>query len=501
MKQQLEALRRMNGRKGYGLLMEQGTGKTWTLLADAERLYATGAIDALLVIAPKGVHTNWVRREIPAHMDVPHIARAWRSGAGKRELARLEELFSPRELGEQNPMRIFAINIDALNTGPGLKFAQRFLRATRAMIVVDESSRIKTPNSRRTQAVMALRQLAEYARIATGTPITNAPMDIFAQLEFLESGLLGTTSFRSFTAEYAELVDLTDVTDEDYFRNSRMLKNNPRLAHAQLVKKDADGAPRWRNLDKLQRLLEPHTYRVLKRDCLDLPEKIFQTHYFELEPQQQRAYALMQEEHRVELVEGEILSVSKLAAIGKLQQITSGFVLQEDNEPHYVSEGNPRLSALLDVIEDAPGKVIVWAKFKEELRAIAAALRADKHEVVEYHGGIGREDRELAVDAFQHGTARVFVGQPRSGGIGLTLTAAESVIYYSNEYSLETRLQSEDRAHRIGTTRHVVYTDLVATDTIDERIAAVLQRKASVAATILGDGKVLQNNSAIIASI
>ena len=491
MAHQIEALNRMTGRSTYALFMEQGTGKTWTLLADAERLYSAGKIDALFVIAPKGVHTNWVMREIPEHMDAPVIARAWRSGGGKKARAKLEELFKPREPGEPVPLRVLSMNIDAIMTKDGCEFARRFLLATKALFVIDESSRIKNPDAGRTKAIMRLRHLAVAARIATGTPITNAPVDVFAQMEFLESGLLGTTSHRAFVAEYAELMNANHPMMKS------MIQRNPRVAQAQIVARNPDGSPRWRNLDKLQKLLEPHSFRVLKRDCLDLPEKIYKQHPFEMTTEQSRAYEMLSEQLRVRLEDGEEAVVSALAALVKLQQITSGFVIPPGGgEPIYVGEKNPRLAALVELVEDLNGQFIVWARFREELNHIAAALRKAGLRVAEYHGGVNAADREAAVDGFQRGEIDAFVGQPQSGGIGLTLTRAETVIYYSNDFNLETRLQSEDRAHRIGTKHHVVYTDLVAQDTIDEGIARALQRKTDVAANVLGD--LTRGKSAII---
>lgn len=481
MTHQIEALRRMANRDAFALFMEQGTGKTWTLLADSERLYSSGKIDAIFVIAPKGVHTNWVNREIPTHVDAPVIARAWRSGAGKKAVARLEELFRPREEGETPPLRVLSMNIDAVMTKDGNAFARRFLTATRAMFIIDESSRIKNPDTGRTKAVLKLRTLAAYARIATGTPITNAPVDVFSQMEFLESGLLGTTSYRAFVAEYAELMN------NNHPMMQHMIRRNPRAAQAQIIARNPDGSPRWRNLEKLQKLLEPHSFRVLKRECLDLPEKIYKVHPFDLNTDQSRAYALLRDELRVEINE-EVLTVNALAALVKLQQITSGFTIPPGGgDPVYISDKNPRLAALLDLVEDLNGQFIVWARFREELFTVAAALRKAGLRVVEYHGGVNTADREIAVDSFQAGEADVFVGQPQSGGIGLTLTNAETVIYYSNDFNLETRLQSEDRAHRIGTRHNVVYIDLVAAGTIDESIARALQRKSDVAANVLGD--------------
>lgn len=480
MRHQLQALRNMDSRETYALFMEQGTGKTWTLLADAERLYAKGTIDTVLVVAPNGVHTNWVKREIPAHMEGNIIARYWRSGAGVRHMNWVNDLFTVREEGMSVPLRILAINIDALVSKKACEFCERFLNSGKSLIILDESSRIKNPDATRTKALMQLRRFSWGARIASGTPVSNSPVDVFAQMEFLEIGLLGTTSYRAFVAEYADLLPASHPMLQS------MVKRNPRAAYAQIVARNPDGSMRWRNLEKLQKMLEPHSFRVLKKDCLDLPEKIYKTITFELDAAQQRAYEKMAEEQRIELNDDMQLPVSRLAALIKLQQITSGFV----NTPFgikYVSEDNPRLNALLDAIEDIDGKFIVWARFREEINAISTLLSEVGISCVQYHGGVGREDRENAVDLFQNEGVRAFIGQPQSGGIGLTLTAAETVFYFSNDFNLETRLQSEDRAHRIGTRRNVVYIDIAAENTIDEDITRNLQRKKRTAAAVLGD--------------
>ncbi len=372
------------------------------------------------------------------------------------------------------------MNIDALVTKKGYEFCERFLLSGNSWIVLDESSRIKNPDAARTKALMRLRRYAKGARIASGTPVTNSPVDVFAQMEFLESGLLGTTSYRAFVSEYADVLPNTHPLMQN------MVRRNPRAAFAQIIARNPDGSPRWRNLDKLQKLLEPHSFRVLKRDCLDLPDKIYKTITFEMDSDQQRAYDKMQDELRIDLGDNVELPVSELAALIKLQQITSGFV----NTPggiRYVSDDNPRLKTLMDAIEDVDGKFIIWARFREELDAVSAALTEAGISCVQYHGGVSRDDREAAVDSFQNGDVRVFVGQPQSGGIGLTLTAAETVFYFSNDFNLETRLQSEDRAHRIGTRKNVVYIDIAAENTIDEQIARNLQRKQRTAAMVLGD--------------
>ena len=475
MKHQETALERMSKREYYGLFMEQGTGKTWCLLADAERLYKSGEIQAVLVITPNNVHVNWVRREIPQHLEVDHMARAWRSGGSKQHMAAIEELFTVKK----PRLRILSMNIEALLSKSGMETATRFILTYKTLIIIDESQRIKNPAAARTNRVMQLRMNCKYARISTGTPATNAPVDVFSQMEFLKPGLLGTSSYRAFVATYAE------VLSRDHPMMVNMMKKNPRIAHAQIIARDSEGRPKWRNLQRLQKLLEPHTFRITKEDCLDLPPKVYKQHYFQLSAAQQKAYEFMGEECRM-MIGDEPVPVQTLGAGIKLQQITSGFVLHE-GFPHYVVGENTRLEAFMDLAADLEGQFIVWARFREEIRAIAEALAAAGIPAATYFGDTSREDREAAVEDFQSGKIRAFVANQETGGTGLTLTAAQTSIYYSNDFNLEHRLQSEDRSHRKGTKGTVVYIDLIAENSIDETIVGALRSKSNMAAAIVGD--------------
>jgi len=488
MSQQIEALQRLNGKRNYALLMEMGTGKTWTILADAERAYTAGKIDALLVIAPKGVHTNWILREVPTHLDCSYVAAAYHSGANKRQQRQVEKLFTPRQPGEIPPLRILAMNIDAINHKSGRDMAERFLLVTKAMMVIDESDRIKGEKSGRTKAAIELGRKAVARRICSGAPILNAPADIFMQMEFLRPGLLGTSSYRAFVAEYAHLLPPTSNLIK-HIREKQAQQGKRFIPEPQIVAKDSSGRPRWRNLDKLSELLEPHSYRVLKKDCLDLPPKIYTQTLFELTPAQRRIYDTLQEKLRIEL-DGETLTVKKLAALMKLQQVTAGFVMLEGESRLLQISENPRMDVLREAIGSIHGQFIVWARFREELRQIAELMDDLGIPCVEYHGGVSTADREIAVNSFQAGQATAFLGQAQSGGIGLTLTAAEDVIYYSQDFNLGTRLQSEDRCHRIGTKSNVTYNDLCAIDTVDEGITRALQRKEQTASLILDNRSV-----------
>ena len=478
MKHQEEGQARMDANPSvYALACEQGTGKTWMLLNDMERQFMGGRVNAALVIAPKGVHSNWIRREIPKHCSIPVSGYAWVSGMGKRAKAKFDAFM---EL-EFEGLKVLAMNVDAVNTEAGYAAAAKFLKMHRCYMAVDESSRIKTPNAQRTKKLIKLGALAVSRRIASGTMVTNGPIDLFSQFEFLKPGLLGTTSYRAFVAEYAKILP------PQHGLMQHVQKRNRSGQAPQIIEKDDRGRPIWRNLEKLNALLAPMMYRVKKVDCLDLPEKIYQTISFPLAPKQQGAYELMRDEFRLLLDDGDFQTVKALAALNKLRQITSGFVMV-DGVAASLSESGPRLSALMEIVEDLDGQFIVWAYYREELRQVSEALAKAGLKVVQYHGGVNNADREYAVDAFQRGEVDVFVGQPQSGGIGLTLTNASTVIYYSNDFSLENRLQSEDRAHRIGTEKHVVYYDILAEDTIDEKIVDALHSKQDVANAII-DGE------------
>lgn len=471
MEHQSEALRLMAGREYYALLMQQGTGKTWALLADAERLYKEGKINAVLVIAPNGVHTNWVRREIPAHLEVDHQCAVFVSGKNTKKYKAEHDMLDRAN----DRLKILAINIDAINFKTGFDRAFKFVTSNDTMIIMDESSRIKTPTAGRTKKAISLAKRCKYRRIATGTPITAGPIDLFSQFEFLREGLLGINNYRSFVSRYATLLPADHPTMIHATHNSRF--------PPQIVARDVEGRPLWKNLDDLKKRIEPHSYRVLKKDCLDLPPKVYENVYFELTPEQRRAYDLMEKENRY-VLEDNSRPVEQLAAYQKLQQITSGFVLF-DGEPIRFIEDNPRTKALMTILEDCGDKVVIWAKYKEEIDHLARMLSGRR--VVEYSGRIRKEDRELAIDEFQDGDAEIFIGQPKSGGIGVTLTASHTTIYYSNDFDLEVRLQSEDRNHRKGTVNKVTYYDIVAVDTRDEEIARSLQNKEHVAQVVLGD--------------
>ena len=490
MDHQIQALARLDGKRNFGLFMEQGTGKTWTTLADAERCYQGNKIDALFVVAPNGVHTNWTRREVPTHLSVDTICYAWRGEPKtKKAKADFDKLYSNHyPLGEA-PLRIFTMNIEAINTPKGYAAAEEFLRSFRCMMVVDESTRIKNPDAKRTEKVIDLGKLAIARRILTGPPLTKAPTDLFSQFDFLKPGLLGTTSYRAYVSEYAVLLDNAHPLKQ------AMIRKNPKAAFAQVVETDKNGVKQWKNLDKLSHMIAPHTFRVRKEDCLDLPPKVYKRVYFELEPSQRKVYEKLKEDYHYVHLGEEDMSFQAIAARTKLKQVTSGFIHVrgsafpiDQHGPLADPKDNPRMAAFKSLIEDFDGQFIVWAMFEEEINQVLAALAEAGITACSYYGATKKDDREKAIDDFQAGRVQAFVGHAQAAGIGLTLTAASTAIYYSCSYDNELRMQSEDRCHRIGTKHTVTYYDLIAEDTIDEDVMNSLAVKNALAAYVI-DGR------------
>jgi len=480
MTHQTEGCARLARHDVFALGAEQGTGKTWMLLADLEQRFLDNDLDAALVVAPNGVHVNWVAREIPRHLGVPVSTAFWLSGASKRHMATLTRQLH-RDDWEVRKLVVLAMNIDAINTKSGLEHAEAFFDSfapRRVAMIIDESHTIKSIDAKRTRRAIELGHRARVRRIASGTLVANSPLDLFSQYEFLDTGLLGTRSYRAFVGEYADTLP----------PNSPLVQNIMRKTGARgspmIVARNTDGTMKFRNLDKLSRLLAPHTYRVTKDECLDLPPKIYQTMFFELDPEQRRAYDQVARQKNWLKEDGTIDTFTALTVITKLRQVTSGFILV-DGEPSDRLNAAPRMAALEEIIDSCTGPMIIWASFREELRQIGIMLRARKEAVREYHGGTNQDDRTAAINDFQEGRARIFLGNPAAAGLGLTLTAAETVVYYSSSFSLSERLQSEDRCHRIGTTKHVLYIDIAGRDTIDERIASALQSKKLTAEIVM----------------
>ena len=459
---QITALQKGWKKTDFGYFMEMGTGKTKVMIDTMAMLYDEGKMDGVLIIAPKGVYRNWTNKEIPQHMPAHIDTRiaTWDARLTKKIKDEINHLYHPN-----TELNIMVMNIDALITKNGHMVAEKFLLGRNAMMIVDESTIIKNPGAKRTKATIKLGKLARYRRILTGSPVTKSPLDVYSQCDFLDPHLLGFSSYYSFRNRYAVMQD------------------------SNFGGKNFKQVVGFRNTDELNDILKEFTYRVTKDECLDLPDKVFMRREFDMTPEQKKVYDDMKRT-AVAFLEGEgVSATSVITQLLRLHQISCGAFPTDDGPVLPIK--HDRLKELMSVLDEVRGKSIIWANYRYDIHAIKAALDKEfgPEATVTYFGDTSDDDRQRAVESFQDGSSpvRFFLGNTQTGGYGITLTEASTVIYYSNNYDLEKRLQSEDRAHRIGQNKSVTYVDLVCRATVDEKIIKALRDKISMANAVTGD--------------
>ena len=458
---QLTALEKSWNKENFAYFMEMGTGKTKVLIDNMSMLYDKGKIDGALIVAPKGVVKTWYEQELPTHLSehIENVSVLWQPNITKGQQEKLESLFEI-----ETALHILVMNVEALSTDKGVKFATKFINSHKAMMAIDESTTIKTPTAKRTKNIIGIGQNAKYKRIMTGSPITKNPLDLYTQCEFLDPWLLDFSSYYAFRNRYAEM-----KTMHVHGRSIQVVD-------------------KFQNLSELSDTVKQFSYRVLKEDCLDLPPKVFIKRHVTLTPEQKKVYEQMKKA-AIAVLNGKVTTtMTVLTQLMRLHQITCGYVAADDGTTQQV-ESN-RLNELMSVLEDTDGKVIIWANYQMSVSEIMQALtkKYGANSFVHYYGLTPQEDRQDYIRKFQNDPeCRFIIGTPQTGGYGITLTQANTVIYYSNGYDLEKRLQSEDRAHRIGQKKTVTYIDLIAEDTIDEKIVEALRKKINIASEVMGE--------------
>jgi len=461
---QKDALKKCWNKESFAIFAEMGTGKTKIALDNACILYNKGKIDRLLVVAPKGTYMNWVDQEIPTHVPdyIEKSVLSWRPNiTDKYE----QELKAIRDINDYK-FKIFVMNVESLSTKKGIYYSKLFLTG-KSMMIVDESTTIKNPQAKRTKSILSLAKEAKYRRILTGSPVTQSPMDLWAQMDFLDPEILGQQSFYAFRTRYAVVITANAAGGTHKYQK--------------IVK--------FKNLAQLGQLVSPHSYRILKKDCLDLPEKTFTKREIELTDEQKTAYQDMKT-NAMTILKGESLTaVNVLTQLMRLHQITCGHMKTDGGDT--LNLKNNRLDELMQILAETSGKAIIWANYIHDILNIEAAIKKEygPTSYCTYYGATKAEDRQRCIYDFQNSKndCRFFIGNTQTGGYGITLTAASTVIYYSNNYDLEKRIQSEDRAHRIGQVNPVLYIDLVSKGTVDEKIIKALRNKVNIAKEISGE--------------
>lgn len=483
-------------RPGYGWLMEMGTGKTKVCIDNICMLRERRGLRRALIVAPKGTYESWTGVGFPSHLPQRHEATSyrhlWEGGGTKRELRTIEYLCDNEEMGA---MKILVMNVEAIsNSEKAFRIAERFVKSGGALLGVDESSTAKNPDSTRTKRLLFLRRHSAWRRIMTGSPVTRDPLDLFSQFELLQDRCLGHSNYYAFRNKYAIMRDIT--VGNAFDGNERTTK---------LI-------VGFRHMEELSQYVAMNALVVRKEDCLDLPPKVrMPPRYVEMTDEQAKMYDDMKRYFSTTVL-GEDKAVSApivIAQLIKMHQILCGHVTDENGVVQDVP--TKRLDALEQMVGETSGRNIIWCSYRRDVEKVAERLRKMKRRVVTYYGATSPKDREEAVFRFQGyrmvpkgssyerqdcpeaDRADDFVSTPSTGGYGITLTEASNVIYYSNNYDLEKREQSEDRAHRIGQTKSVSYTDLMVKGTIEETIISCLQRKRDLASLIMdGPARVMR---------
>ena len=456
---QSKALEMSWDKEVFAYFMEMGTGKSKVLIDNIAMLYNNGRINGALIVAPKGVYKNWFDSEIPNHMPdyIQKKVGLWRTDPNAKDL---KPMFSTGA-----DLHILIMNVEAFSTKKGLQFAHRFLSSHDALMGVDESTTIKNPAAKRTKNILSLRSLTKYRRILTGSPVTKSPLDLFSQCNFLDPWLLDQSSYYSFRTRYAVCRKI------------------------QVHGRQVEIVVGYRNLAELSDKLKPFSYRVLKDDCLDLPKKTYLKRTIDLSDEQKKVYKQMKQEALAVLNGKMVTSATVITQLMRLHQITCGHFTSDDGTIQEIK--NNRISQLVDILEEVEGKAVIWAHYRYDIEKIVEAIskKYGNNAVVTYYGDTTTDERAAAIKKIQdpESPVRFIVGTPQTGGYGITLTGASTMIYYSNGYDLEKRQQSEARIDRIGQEKPMTYIDIMAEDTIDMKIVKSLRSKVNIATEIMGE--------------
>ena len=443
-------------RRGFGFLFEMGCGKTLTAIAVAGTLYAEHKINKLLVVAPTSVCSVWPE-DFGKFADFPHLEKIM-LGTKSQRLKQLKELESfPCEA-----LKVAVINYESVWRDD---IFDKLVDFNANMIICDESQRIKTHDAQQSKAMHKLGDLARYKLILSGTPVQNNAVDLYSQYRFLDPTVFGN-NFYKFRNRFCVMGGF----------NKRQIVN-------------------YKDLDLLIKKEHSIAYRVTKKEALDLPEQTFETRYITLTPSEKKLYNTLKKESATELANGGTISASTvLTKLLRLQQFTGGFVIADGEEkPQQIGTG--KINALEDIVDDyvidSGKKLVIFARFRAELDLIQKLLDKKKLKYGVIYGDIKLSDRgEIVKDFQENEETKVFLAQIDTAGLGITLTAADTCVYYSVNFNYAAYSQSLARIHRIGQRNTCTYIHLTTKRTVDELIMKALHKKEDLAKTIVDDWKI-----------
>jgi len=436
---QSPAVEKLVGIRVGALFMEMGTGKTRTAIEIVHR--RLDRIWNVIWFCPVSLKQT-VAQEIRKHTDATEEdICVWNGTTNGRNLP---DVFWN------------VVGIESMSASRRVILTANRAVCEFSMVIVDESSFIKGHRSARTSWITRIAERARYRMILTGTPLSQGVVDLFSQMRFLHPKILGYASFYSFAHN-----------------------------HLEYSEKYPGMIVRAHNTEWLAAKIQPYIYQVTKDECLDLPDKLFDSRYFCMSSEQRNAYEAAKEEILIDVHPDDFDSYTIFRLFGVLQQIVSGFWhrIRKGEPEEFLEFNSPRIDTLMELIEQLPmgEKLIIWAKFKYDIERIAEALRERFGELSTalFYGAISEKKRQIEVEKFR-GAARFFLATQSCGGHGITLNESHYAVFYNNGFKYSERLQSEDRCHRIGQGLPVTYTDIICCESIDERIMTALWAKGNV---------------------
>lgn len=443
-----------NINKGFGLLFEMGCGKTLTAIAIAGAGYQMGKVERLLIVAPTSVVAVWPK-ELQEYAKFKYTCKTL-LGEKKQRLKQIDDLIK----FPFKALKVAVINYESTWRPEILEKLKEF---DADMVIADESQRIKTYDAAQSKAMHELGDQARYKLILSGTPVQTAAIDIWSQYRFLDKTVFGDNFFK-FRGRYAIMGG---------YGNKKIVG--------------------YKDLEGLIKKEHSIAFRVTKDEALDLPEQTFETRKIQFNQKEKNLYERIKKDSYAELDGGgHITATTVLTRLLRLQQLAGGFLVQDDaQKPQLVSRA--KLDALADIIEDyvigSGKKLVIFARFIAEVKAImelAGKVLPKELKQVAIYGDIKKEDRGDIVKQFQEDPKTVlFIGQIDTAGTGITLTAADTCVYYSKNFNYATYSQSLSRIHRIGQRNCCTYIDLEIEGTIDELISKALSRKEDMAKTVV----------------
>lgn len=430
--------------RGTALLMEMGTGKTIVSIAVAGCMYQYGKINRVLVVAPLSILGVW-QEEFEKFADFPYSLTIL-SGTVSKKKEQLKNL-------KGNGLQIVVVNYESAWR------LEEDLKAYNAdLVIADEAHKLKENRSKQSQGMHHIGDKARYKLLLTGTVITNRELDVFSQYRFLNPQIFGT-SFYAFRNQYFDMGGYCN--------------------HTPIFRK-------WMCDDFLQKL-HSIAFRVTKAECLDLPSVTEEVRQVDLEPKAAKLYDNIEDESYAELGKAEVTTANILTRLLRLSQITGGHLTDDDGVVNTVSSA--KLDALSDIIDTAMAenkKIVVMARFVPEMDDIQELLEKKKICYAVVRGGV--KDRESEIHRFQYDDkCRVFVGQIAAAGLGITLTAASTMVFYSLDYNMSNFEQAKARIHRAGQKENCHYIYLVCRNTIDRKVLYALRKKMNLAKILVDD--------------